>query len=100
MKNVLQFLSFTTLAAGVALPAPRALYFLENNPAGANIVSLKVSSKDGSLSDPARVPTGGNGLVGVGNTGAAVAMGKLSNHGEKDTMTNKSQTPFSVKTPW
>lgn len=80
MKNVLQILGFTALAAGAAVPAAaRALYFLENNPSGANIVSLKVSSQDGSLSDPTRISTGGSGLIGVGNTGAAVMMGKLSN---------------------
>ncbi|XXH02956.1 hypothetical protein Hte_009346 [Hypoxylon texense] len=78
MKNVLQILGLTTLAAGAAVPAAeRALYFLENNPSGANIVSLKISSRDGSLSDPTRISTGGSGLVGVGNTGAAVMMDTL-----------------------
>ncbi|KAI1760796.1 hypothetical protein GGR53DRAFT_525712 [Hypoxylon sp. FL1150] len=73
----MKLLSFTTLATGMTVPVPRALYFLENNPAGANIVSLKVSDQDGSLSNPARISTGGNGLVGIGSTGAGVTMDTL-----------------------
>lgn len=85
--KVLQILGFTSLAAGAAVPAAaplRALYFFENDPAGANIVSLKVSSKDGSLSDPVRTSTGGKGLIGVNNMGAQVAMGKPLNHIQTD----------------
>src|SRR3569833_2791733 len=54
-------------AAGV-LPrsgSAKALYFLDNNPAGASIVSLKISSKDGTLSDPGRTSTGGGGRYGM-----------------------------------
>ncbi|KAI1078956.1 hypothetical protein F5B20DRAFT_545667 [Whalleya microplaca] len=67
---------FIYLAAGAAVPqhnhtSSRALYFLENNPAGSNIVSVKISSKDGTLSDPVRTSTKGAGLVGLNNLGEA-----------------------------
>ncbi|KAI5918649.1 hypothetical protein F4810DRAFT_561712 [Camillea tinctor] len=72
-------LGFATLAAGAAVPTRffnstfhDALYFLENNPAGANIVAIPISSRDGTLSDPIRTPTGGNGLIGLNSQGQAV----------------------------
>lgn len=74
------FLGMCHLAAGTAVPrgwpqnSSGALYFLENDPAGANIVSAKVAS-DGSISDPTRTPTGGKGSIGVNTVGPA-AMGK------------------------
>ncbi|UKZ76848.1 hypothetical protein TrVFT333_004563 [Trichoderma virens FT-333] len=40
--------------------AQRAAYFLDNNPSGASIVSLKISS-NGTLSNPVRTLTGGDG---------------------------------------
>lgn len=42
----------------------RATYFLENDPAGNSIISLKIS-EDGTLSSPVRTSTGGNGLSGL-----------------------------------
>lgn len=42
----------------------RAAYFLENDPAGNYIVSLKIS-EDGTLDTPVRTSTGGNGLSGL-----------------------------------
>ncbi|KAI1500200.1 hypothetical protein F5X99DRAFT_254780 [Biscogniauxia marginata] len=71
-------LRFASLAASVAVPkpysnstSPRALYFLENDPAGANIVTVKVSNRDGTLSDPIRTSTGGKGLIGLNSQGQA-----------------------------
>lgn len=43
----------------------RAAYFLDNNPAGASIVSLTISPEDGTLSNPIRTSTGGVGLYGL-----------------------------------
>jgi hypothetical protein len=48
----------------------RAAYFLDNNPAGSSIVSLKIS-EDGYLSSPTRISTGGYGLYGVDSMGNA-----------------------------
>jgi hypothetical protein len=42
----------------------RAAYFLENDPSGNSIVSLKIS-EDGTLSSPVRTSTGGSGLSGL-----------------------------------
>ncbi len=53
--------------------APQALYYLDNNPSGASIVSLKISTKDGTLSDPVRTSTSGIGMFGQTATGAAQA---------------------------
>jgi hypothetical protein len=54
----------------------RAAYFLDNNPAGASIISLKIA-EDGTLSDPVRTSTGGKGLFGLtaGANGAPAAAG-------------------------
>lgn len=41
----------------------RALYFLDNNVTGVSIISLKIAEKDGHLSSPTRIPTGGKGIV-------------------------------------
>ncbi len=43
----------------------RAAYFLDSNPSGSSIVPLKISTQDGTLSDPIRIPTGGKGLQGL-----------------------------------
>jgi len=48
----------------------RAAYFLDNNPAGSSIVSLKIS-EDGYLSSPSRISTDGYGLYGVDSGGDA-----------------------------
>lgn len=43
--------------------ARRAAYFLDNNPGGASVVSLNIFS-NGTLSNPVRTSTGGNGSYG------------------------------------
>lgn len=48
----------------------RAAYFLDNNPAGASIVSLEIAY-DGTLSNPVRTWTGGKGEFGL--TGSPLA---------------------------
>lgn len=48
----------------------RAAYFLDNDPAGSSIVSLKIS-EDGYLSSPNRISTGGYGLYGLDSSGNA-----------------------------
>jgi hypothetical protein len=48
----------------------RAAYFLDNNPAGSSIITLKISD-DGFLSSPTRISTGGVGLFGVNSGGEA-----------------------------
>ncbi|RDL38388.1 Uncharacterized protein BP5553_02728 [Venustampulla echinocandica] len=69
------------LTAAIALGSwagNRAAYFLDNNPAGSSIIALKISSKDGTLSDPMRVSTGGKGLYAQGvsaDGGPPVAVG-------------------------
>ncbi|KAI1333851.1 hypothetical protein F5Y15DRAFT_410049 [Xylariaceae sp. FL0016] len=68
-------LAFVSLATAAVLPrtnskSPKALYFLENDPAGANIVSLGVSA-NGALGNPVRTSTGGKGLIGVNAMGPA-----------------------------
>jgi hypothetical protein len=55
----------------------RAAYFLNNDPAGASIVSLKINPNDGTLSSPVVTWTGGKGLYGLtaSSTGGAPAAG-------------------------
>lgn len=54
----------------------RAAYFLDNNPAGSSIISLKIAD-DGTLSYPVRTSTGGKGLLALtaGMNGAPAAAG-------------------------
>ena len=54
----------------------RAAYFLDNNPAGASIISLKIAD-DGTVSSPVRTSTGGTGLMALtaGMNGAPAAVG-------------------------
>jgi hypothetical protein len=54
----------------------RAAYFLNNDPAGSSIVSLKIA-EDGTVSDPISTSTGGKGLLGLtaGANGAAATAG-------------------------
>ncbi len=54
----------------------RAAYFLDNNPAGASIISLQIA-EDGTLSYPVRTSTGGKGLMALsaGANGAVPAAG-------------------------
>ena len=70
----LYFRLFVVIPLGFAwaypFPGPhdssnRALYFLDNDPAGNYLVSLKISDDDGTLSSPVRTATGGSGLSGV-----------------------------------
>jgi len=46
-------------------PDNRAAYFLNNDPAGSSIISLKISVEDGTLSSPVITSTGGKGLIGM-----------------------------------
>jgi len=59
------------LAASLAddnIPAgSQTIYFLDNNPDGAAIVSLRISLDNGFLSNPVRIPTGGNGMFAIKN---------------------------------
>jgi len=48
----------------------RAAYFLDNDPTGSSIITLKIS-EDGFLSSPTRISTGGIGLYGVDSGGDA-----------------------------
>lgn len=54
----------------------RAAYFLDNNPAGSSVISLKIA-EDGALSYPVRISTGGKGLLALtaGMNGAPAAAG-------------------------
>lgn len=79
--HALTYLLIPQLVSAAALGArhqdKRAAYFLDNNPAGATIVSLKISPNDGTLSDPIRTSTGGVGLLALSasSTGGAPAPG-------------------------
>lgn len=56
------------------------VYFLENNPAGASIVSLQVYN--GQVGTPVRVLTGGNGALSVNRTnGQDFAVDTLGSQG-------------------
>lgn len=65
-----------SLVAGGVLPRtanPKgALYFLDNDPSGASVISLQIA-QDGSLSNPVRTLTGGKGLYGSSATGPLAA---------------------------
>ena len=61
-------------------PHSPVAYFLDNDPAGNSIVSLKISS-DGTLSDPVRTSTNGCGSFQVNATGAAVMADTLGSQG-------------------
>jgi len=52
------------------MSSSKALYFLDNNPAGSSIVALKIA-EDGTLSDPVRTSTGGSGSIGLTADGPA-----------------------------
>ncbi|KAK4464847.1 hypothetical protein QBC42DRAFT_344320 [Cladorrhinum samala] len=55
---------------GTPMSSSKALYFLDNNPAGSSIVALKIA-EDGTLSDPVRTSTGGSGSIGLTADGPA-----------------------------
>jgi hypothetical protein len=77
--HALTYLLIPQLVSAAALGArhqdKRAAYFLDNNPAGATIVSLRISPEYGTLSDPIRTSTGGVGLLALSasSTGGAAA---------------------------
>lgn len=79
--QILACLLIPQLVSAVAIGArddrSRAAYFLDNNPAGSSIISLKISPDDGTLSNPIRTPTGGKGLFGLtaSSTGGTPAAG-------------------------
>lgn len=58
----------------------KAAYFLDNDPAGSSIVSLKVG-EDGTLSDPIRTSTGGVGSIGTNTTGFPNSVDSLMSQG-------------------
>jgi len=69
MHALTYFLLPQLIAAAALRPhsiQKRAAYFLDNNPAGASIVSLAISPDDGTLSNPVRTSTKGNGAFGLG----------------------------------
>jgi hypothetical protein len=66
---------FTSRSSGE--PGKQALYFQDNNPDGAAIVSLAIDLKTGMLSNPTRTPTGGLGLFAIKN-GTAPKTGKAT----------------------
>lgn len=74
MKSI----SLLVLAASWASAMPRpehskgALYFLDSDPNGASVVSFGIV-RDGSLGDPVRTSTGGNGLIGNNANGSVTA---------------------------
>jgi hypothetical protein len=70
MKTSQWLLAYAHVAAAavIARSGPQALYYLDNEAAGATIVSLKIG-QDGTLSDPVRTPTGGKGMFGLTATG-------------------------------
>ncbi len=77
--HALSLLLAPVLVSAAAISArsdSRAAYFLENNPAGASIVSLNIA-EDGTLSYPVKTSTGGKGLLALtaGSNGAAPAVG-------------------------
>lgn len=49
----------------------RAAYFMDNDVAGNNIVSLTIDPETGFLSSPVLTPTGGKGALGALPTGEA-----------------------------
>ncbi|KAH8890887.1 hypothetical protein GQ53DRAFT_162043 [Thozetella sp. PMI_491] len=66
---------FLALASAAVVPrsGAKAVYYLDNDPAGASIVSLQVDPQDGTLSNPVRTSTGGLGLLGNTAAGPAAA---------------------------
>jgi hypothetical protein len=79
--HALTYLLIPQLVSAVAISGRgnpnRAAYFLNNNPSGASIVSLKIDAQDGTLSSPVVTWTGGKGLYGLtaSATGGAPAAG-------------------------
>ena len=57
--------------------AAKAVYFLEDDPSGSSIVSLRVRS-DAKISDPVRTSTQGKGAIATNLTGFPNAVDALS----------------------
>lgn len=60
----------TSLARASSISYPRsdtkrAAYFLDNDAAGNQLISLKINADDGTLSSLVRTPTDGKGLAGL-----------------------------------
>jgi hypothetical protein len=95
------FVSAAVISSRDSRDDSRAAYFLDNNPAGASIISLKIA-EDGTLSYPVRTSTGGKGLLALtaGMNGAPAAAGGA---GEMDELphlgpSNTQQILSSLKT--
>jgi len=80
MRSFTSFLLGCQLSAVLALPMAeslfginRVLYFLDNDPAGNSVVSAQISDRDGTLSSPVKIATGGKGLPQL----AAVSQGSV-----------------------
>ena len=67
-----------------------AAYFLDNNPSGNSLVSLKIG-KDGSLSEPVKTATGGKGGISVNATGFQSTADSLGSQGSVITNGNVCQ---------
>lgn len=61
-------------------PQPVA-YFLDNNPAGSSIVSLRIGENGMLMGDPMKTSTGGRGSIEVNGTGAPFASDGLGSQG-------------------
>ncbi|PTD08466.1 hypothetical protein FCULG_00012493 [Fusarium culmorum] len=74
MKSISLLLLAASWAS--AMPKPEhskgALYFLDSDPNGASVVSFGIA-RDGSLGEPVRTSTGGNGLIGNNANGSVTA---------------------------
>ena len=71
----------------VSHSGPQAIYFLDNNPKGSSVVSLRVAP-DGTISNPLRTSTGGKGMIGKTNTGAFVTAGRFTSSLPSDDPAN------------
>lgn len=58
----------------------KTAYFLDNDPSGSSIVSLKIGA-DGKLSNPVRTLTGGNGAIATNKTGFTDDVDTLDSQG-------------------
>jgi len=76
MKLYQLYLLATAVAAHVIqrTGAPKAVYFLDNNPAGSSVVSLEVDG-EGMLSRPVKTSTGGVGMYSVSAPGTPALQG-------------------------
>ncbi|KAH6714828.1 hypothetical protein DL95DRAFT_310985 [Leptodontidium sp. 2 PMI_412] len=75
----------------------RAAYFLDNNPAGSSVISLKIA-EDGTLSYPVRISTGGKGLLALtaGMNGAPAAAGGADTLFTQDSVVVDGDYLFTV----